>query len=379
MYFNEAGNIIVSTIRLSARRGSKVYVLGFYTGLSPADGISLDYLKSALSIIIASLFLLQTVISSLIPQLIFLSAFGGFVLWNRGVVLGIAPFDNEKEGLTLSGDKENHVASIHLSQMMYIWPYFMFFSFPLLYPYILNILIPRRIIPKFLRFDSSWHQFPRLIVLITISLVMVLIVYYNTIVHPFSLADNRHYMFYVFRLLLRHPLIKYASVPVYIICGWAAITALGGLPHEKKSSHPSAVAKHRTGTLGDKEHIGCPGTVSGKNRVSFVLIWLLATSLSLIGAPLVEPRYFILPWLFWRMQVPISPRPGNSEQKENFQEPWSRIPSHVTRLFLYAKHEHRLWLETAWFLAINWATGYIFLYWEFEWPQEPGKVQRFMW
>lgn len=66
-----------------------------------ADGIFLDYLKSALSIVIASLSLLQTVISSLIPQLILLSAFGAFVLWNRGVVLGIAPFLTvKKEGLT---------------------------------------------------------------------------------------------------------------------------------------------------------------------------------------------------------------------------------------------------------------------------------------
>lgn len=256
----------------------------------------------------------------------------------------------------------------------------MFFSFPLLYPYILNIIIPRRTIPELLRFDSTWHQFPRLVILFPISVVMLLIIHYNTIVHPFSLADNRHYMFYVFRLLLRHPLIKYASVPVYIICAWAAITALGGLPHEQKSSRPSTVAKHRTGsTLGGQEGIASPGTVSGKNRVSFVLIWLLATSLSLIAAPLVEPRYFILPWLFWRMEVPISSQPGNSEKKDRFPKPWSKIPSQVARLVLYATHDDRLWLETAWFLAINWATGYIFIYWGFEWSQEPGKVQRFMW
>ena len=46
---------------------------------------------------------------------------------------------------------------------------------------------------------------------------------------------------------------------------------------------------------------------------------------------------------------------------------------------LYKRHDHRLWLETIWFLAVNLATGYIFLYWGFAWPQEPGKVQRFMW
>ena len=297
----------------------------------------------------------------------------------RGRFRYLLPSDSEKDWLTLSGDKENHVASIHFSQMLYIWPYFMFFSFPLLYPYILNIIIPHRIIPKFFRFNTPWHQVPRLVIIIPISVVMLLIVHFNTIVHPFSLADNRHYMFYIFRVLFRHHLTKYASVPAYIFCAWAAITALGGLPHEQRPSPPSAVAKHRTGsTLGDQDEIAFSGTVSGQNRVSFVLIWLLATSLSLIAAPLVEPRYFILPWLFWRMQVPISPQPGKSEQ-DVFWEPRSKIPSRAPRLVLYAKHDHRLWVETAWFLAINWATGYIFLYWGFEWPQEPGKVQRFLW
>lgn len=42
-------------------------------------------------------------------------------------------------------------------------------------------------------------------------------------------------------------------------------------------------------------------------------------------------------------------------------------------------YDHRLWLETAWFLVINIAVGYMFLYKGFEWPQEPGTVQRFMW
>ena len=44
-----------------------------------------------------------------------------------------------------------------------------------------------------------------------------------------------------------------------------------------------------------------------------------------------------------------------------------------------AKDSYALSLETLWFVAVNVATGYIFLYWGFEWPSEPGSVQRFMW
>ncbi len=264
------------------------------------------------------------------------------------------------------------MASIHLPQMIYIWPYFMFFSVPLLYPYIMNSVVPLSI-----NFGTTRHQFPRLVILVPAMLVMLVIVHYNTIVHPFTLADNRHYMFYVFRLLLRHPLLKYAAVPIYVLCAWAAITSLGGLPNEQEDVKSSAVLKSGVNdTLGNTDSASSSKLIPS-NRVSFVLIWLLATSLSLITAPLVEPRYFIIPWLVWRLQIPIpqsgavTPQLGSESQVEE--------SSDLAQSALFTKHDHRLWLETAWFLAINVATGYIFLYWGFEWPQESGKVQRFMW
>ena len=108
------------------------------------------------------------------------------------------------------------------------------------------------------------------------------------------------------------------------------------------------------------------------NRVSFVLVWLVATALSLITAPLVEPRYFILPWVFWRLHVsystPLSPskRIGKGSIAGNDQ-------------LSHEFGDHRLVYETMWFILINAFVGYMFLYKGFEWPQEPGYVQRFMW
>lgn len=49
------------------------------------------------------------------------------------------------------------------------------------------------------------------------------------------------------------------------------------------------------------------------------------------------------------------------------------------RYWAWEGHDPRLWLETAWFAAINVVTAYVFLYKGFEWKQEPGNVQRFMW
>lgn len=51
--------------------------------------IYLDYLKSGLSIAIAASSSLGTVLGFLVPHLFLLGAFGAFVIWNQGVVLGI--------------------------------------------------------------------------------------------------------------------------------------------------------------------------------------------------------------------------------------------------------------------------------------------------
>lgn len=245
----------------------------------------------------------------------------------------------------------------------------------------LNGIVPLSVVPRFLRSRPIKHQFPRFAVLVPSTAAMLMIVHYNTIVHPFTLADNRHYMFYVFRLLLRNPLIKYASVPVYALCAWAAITALGGLPNGQKSSQSPAPTRTEIKHNFQFKLPPPPTKLAPGNRVSFVLVWLLATSLSLITAPLVEPRYFIIPWLIWRLHVPSSGPETVTSATEARKRPGSKSSgfSQIVRSLLYEKHDHRLWLETAWFIAINWATGYIFLSWGFEWPQEPGKVQRFIW
>ncbi|KAL8935211.1 MAG: hypothetical protein Q9216_005539 [Gyalolechia sp. 2 TL-2023] len=325
-----------------------------------------DYVKFALSLAAASITGFFQILPHLKSYLTLLAAFGLFILRNGGVVLG---------------DKKNHLASIHLAQMLYIWPYFIFFSFPLLYPYILNAFIPQNYMLLPLRTGSIRHQLPRLKVAVPMMGIMLLVVHFNTIVHPFTLADNRHYTFYVFRLLLRHPSIKYLVVPVYFICAWAAITALGGLPNVQVPT--SSTASQPLVIVRRGKRIRVPPhpsswSVNGRgHRVSTAMMWLLATALSLITAPLVEPRYFIVPWLLWRVHMP-SPWPTGEEAAAKRRKKIRSFGAWCKATF-YARHDHRLWLETVWFLLVDWAVGYVFLHWGFEWPQEKGKVQRFMW
>lgn len=277
------------------------------------------------------------------------------------------------------GDKENHVVSIHFAQMLYFWPYVVFFSIPLLYPYLLNIIMPQRWIPSALRSFTIKQRCPRIAVIaLPIVVIMLAISHYNTIVHPFTLADNRHYTFYVFRILLRHPIIKYLAVPIYFLCACAVIVALGGPAPQpvqpsarKREKQPEHKDPHSAQPLTD-------ATPSNGPRASFLLLWLLATSASVITAPLVEPRYFIVPWLIWRLHV-TDALPASQTTTSQFSDSATRETKETNKDAPSKVHDHRLWLETSWFLLLNASIGYVFLYRGFEWPQEPGLVQRFMW
>jgi alpha-1,2-glucosyltransferase len=261
-----------------------------------------------------------------------------------------------KTPLTSVGDKSNHVATIHTPQMLYFWAYTAFFSIPVIFPPLLVPVfgyLPESRLKSFCKdnlLGPSNAAPPRILSTVLFLALGLASVHYNTIVHPFTLADNRHYVFYVFRILNRHPVIKYAAVPVYLFCAWLVIQSLGRTPLNKangthhKNSHP---------TITEEDKQPC--------QASFILVWIATTTLSLVSAPLVEPRYFIIPWMIWRVQVPYSSV--------------SPLSQRSARRIIY---DFRLPLETVWHLAINAITGYVFLYRGFTWPSEPGKMQRFL-
>ncbi|KAF2479922.1 alpha-2-glucosyltransferase Alg10 [Neohortaea acidophila] len=321
-----------------------------------------DYFKTVISLAVCLIRLatqprrLVNVLLALVHYLAIIAAFAAFIIWNGGVVLG---------------DKSNHVATLHLPQMLYIWPYFTFFSWPILLPYLSTL--PLGIVAKISQFAplesmlvfKRRHLVPRFWLMLASVSLACLVVRFNTIVHPFLLADNRHYTFYVFRLLTRRWWVKYAVTPIYVVCGWATMQALGARPFDTPSAQPtsSKTKPPQKQSYQPDRHLIPTGQTSA--NISFVLVWLATTTLQLITAPLVEPRYLILPWIFWRMHVPL-------QQYTATEGPNS---SAKTRNRL----DYRLYLETAWFLVVNAATCYIFLNWGFAWPQEPGKIQRFMW
>ena len=293
-----------------------------------------------------------------------------------------------------TGDKSNHIATIHLTQMLYIWPLFAFFSAPLLIPSVLPIVeAPLRLLVRrdtahnvtttsndgiLIQVVKRGYYIPYILGTILASLA---IVRYNTIIHPFTLADNRHYMFYVFRYtILRSPALRYSLVAAYTVTRWLVWHTLAG--HTSTRVARSAASAAQVPDKSTKITSTVPGfgrdsnsmsTSSQSTPTSTALFWLLATTLSLITAPLVEPRYFILPWVFWRLLVPAwTPAAGGRGGS-------------VAGLGWVQQIDPRLVLETVWFLAINVGTMYMFLFRPFYWRSadgevlDGGNVQRFMW
>lgn len=341
--------------------------------LDVTDKFYLDYIKAAVSILACACKLptqpkrLLDIAGILKPFIGLVAAFAAFIVFNGGVVLG---------------DKSNHIPAIHTAQLLYLWPFLVFFSWPFAYQHLIRVPLTffARLpvvshLEHFLLFKRR-ALLPRVIILGMFMFFALVAVRFNTLIHPFILADNRHYVFYVFRIIRAKWWIRYAATPAYIACAWLSIQALGSAPQSRtKPSGPAdpTPSNERAATTASRGSprrlLPLPDTTESANT-SFLLIWLFTTTLTLVSAPLVEPRYFILPWIFFRIHLPLS-------------HPHQLKGTDGTALTLKSKlwdqHDKRLWLETLWFVAVNAATMWGFLNKGFEWEQEPGNVQRFMW
>ncbi|KAG0077702.1 glucosyltransferase [Linnemannia elongata] len=226
------------------------------------------------------------VITISLPYLGLLAGFAAFVKWNGGIVLG---------------DRSNHIPSMHVVQLFY----FAAFSAGMSMFAILGVVPVARLIRR-PTFKSS-------LILLTVASIMALCIYKFTNVHPFLLADNRHYTFYIWRLMSRYNgIILYALVPAYIAAACFCWQAIGT-----------------------------------EQTILWVVIYAVATMLTLIPSPLLEFRYFITPYLIYRIAM--------------------RQPRGVW-----------LFLELLFYTVINAATVWMFLNKPFRWAHQEG-VQRFMW
>ncbi|TDG49715.1 hypothetical protein AWZ03_003953 [Drosophila navojoa] len=209
--------------------------------------------------------------------------FIGFICINGSIVLG---------------DKSAHEATLHLPQLFYFSIFAAGFG-------ISNTLRQLRLALGLLR--------RHLVLSLLAILLITTIVHYNTVVHPYLLADNRHYTFYVWsRLYGRFWWFRYVMAPVYLL----ALTLLCcGLRHMSDS---------------------------------FKLMFPLALVLVLCFQRLLEVRYFLVPYIIFRLHT----RPA----RKGFAE----------------------WLELGGNLLLNVVTFYVYLTKEFYWKNY-RTPQRIIW
>lgn len=287
--------------------------------------------------------------------------------------------------------------------MLYIWPLFAFFSAPLLLP---SLLWPFALQPRpstsasvhkrsEIQKPQNWYATCLSIAgYACLTFAALAIVHLNTIIHPFTLADNRHYMFYVFRYtILRRQWVRYALVPAYILCWSICWKTLGGSRPTYDTAGYGREDQQQQGRKGQKSitkmvkvkdsHTHATLSVDPPT-LSTALLWLLATALSLITAPLVEPRYFIMPWVFWRLLAPSWPAYSRWVSSRGGE---GGGPGHMVEKlqFIGQRFDLRLFVETVWFLTVHLTTAYMFIARPYYWRSEDGslldegRLQRFMW
>lgn len=216
-------------------------------------------------------------------------------------VISLVFFNNGDIAL---GDKSAHKPILHIPQLFY------FFVFCAAHTSL-----------TFLHYLGDNLRIPRgnsLVLSTFFTILIMIMVHLFTYEHPYLLSDNRHYTFYIWsRFFRRFPQIRYTFAPLYLVSGRYVCSGLqGGVISEFLTS----------------------------------LGFLIATAFAIVPAGLIEPRYFITPYIIWRLSKPPSLNESRASAVEIFIN-----------------------------FGVNFGTIYLFLYHPFKWISQPFTWQRFMW
>lgn len=195
------------------------------------------------------------------------------------------------------GDRDAHKAVLHTGQLNYYLAFVALFSWPHLLNELFNCL--DRIDLKF--------------ILKYISVTFFLFCL-STYAHPYLLADNRHFTFYIWRRIFNANY-SFIFLPFY---------SLTLLLMYQKMNH-----------------------LDKWSRNIFVSFHLFCTLLTIVPAYLLEFRYFIIPYIIWRLHLRITNR-------------WALSFELLTNIL------------------INLITFYLFIFKTFNWSHS-NEIQRFMW
>ncbi|XP_060079161.1 putative Dol-P-Glc:Glc(2)Man(9)GlcNAc(2)-PP-Dol alpha-1,2-glucosyltransferase [Ylistrum balloti] len=174
--------------------------------------------------------------------------------WYIGVGAGFALFIYLNNGIVV-GDRSHHQACLNFPQVFY------FFSVTLVFGVAHLISVLR--LMNFIRFSIK-----NIFVVFAFCLLSFFLIYKFTYVHKYLLADNRHYVFYVWsKIFRRHEYVKFVLIPVYFYAAYQVHECL----------------KHK--------------------NVFWKLVYVVCLLLSTVPQMLMEFRYFIIPYLILRLNM----------------------------------------------------------------------------
>ena len=210
--------------------------------------------------------------------------------------------------------------------------------------------------------------------------------------HPFLLADNRHFSFYLWRRVLGHPdygpLVRVALAPVYLLC-----VAL--LAARLNAEVPQPILRQQ-----QQQQLGQQQQQLGQQQLRSALwpvIWFGASAVCLLPSPLMEFRYFTVPLLVAHSRAApylLSSHGQVVFGEEDAEEEERQQPNKKNKKKYFNPQENeklpRRRVAGGWpegmgavlclgvcFLVVDAALLYVFLRKPFTWPD--GSVARFMW
>ena len=201
-------------------------------------------------------------------------------------------------GSLVVGDTSNHQPCCNFSQLFHFLLVTAIFSF-------MHILSLQKL-KNFIRFCSL-----NPLVNFAFFIVSALLIGNFTFVHIYNLADNRHYTFYFLAKLRKNPYTKFAFIPIYY---YVCVTLWNAL-HNKD--------------------------------IFWKISYVMCTAAVIVPQRLLEFRYFIIPYLLLRLNMPLCSKISLSAE-----------------LFFY------------WY--INTVTINKYVHHTFLWPNS-SSLQRFMW
>lgn len=280
-------------------------------------------------------------------------------LWPFLVAISAFVYSFVKNGYSVVlGDKSNHQPVFHLCQLLY-------FGIITGSVFSLDWFVSRRHGFKVLLTDMFWSKGRRYAHAAVSSIFVAtcaLAVRFANPTHRFMLADNRHYIFYIWRKTglanKEDGILQYIYTPVYAVVWWGVLRRLREPAPVVLPAHPRASKQKQVGSS--------TRVMVGPFRSWFwILGFLLCTSMVLVPAHLVEFRYFIIPSLI--VQIHLLSAHLATARKNGYQNLMSGEAVPIgTLLFTLLMH-----------VIVNAATVYVFVRRGFR--ASDGSFSRFMW